>query len=76
MARIVLMIGTRKGLWVATSDEGRTSWELRGPDELRSEDRVTVTQGDSILAGTGLRADMKAKRFQLLNQVTARYVPR
>lgn len=49
---------------------------LPDTDELRSEDRVTVTQGDSILAGTGLRADMKAKRFQLLNQVTARYVPR
>src|SRR5512143_4099424 len=37
MARTVLMIGTRKGLWVATSDESRSSWELRGPDELRSE---------------------------------------
>ena len=37
MARTVLMIGTRKGMWIATSDEGRTTWEVRGPDELRSE---------------------------------------
>ncbi|GAA5151624.1 exo-alpha-sialidase [Nocardioides marinquilinus] len=29
--RTVLMIGTRKGLWVATSDEARASWDLTGP---------------------------------------------
>jgi photosystem II stability/assembly factor-like uncharacterized protein len=37
MTSTVLMIGTRKGAWVATSDESRTAWELSGPDELRSE---------------------------------------
>jgi hypothetical protein len=31
MDRTVLMIGTRKGLWVATSDEAREEWELDGP---------------------------------------------
>ena len=45
-------------------------------DQARTDDRVTVTQGDSILAGTGLRADMKAKRFQLQNDVKGRYAPR
>ncbi|OHE81319.1 MAG: LPS export ABC transporter periplasmic protein LptC, partial [Lysobacterales bacterium GWF1_69_6] len=35
--------------------------------------RVTVTHGDSILAGTGLEVDMQAKRFQLLNDVKGRY---
>lgn len=38
--------------------------------------RVTVTHGDSILAGTGLEVDMQAKRFQLLNDVKGRYAPR
>ncbi|WP_203337854.1 WD40/YVTN/BNR-like repeat-containing protein [Nocardioides limicola] len=31
MADTVLMIGTRKGLWLAKSDEARRSWELDGP---------------------------------------------
>lgn len=38
--------------------------------------RVTITQGDSILSGTGLRADMQAHRFQLLSDVKGRYAPR
>jgi photosystem II stability/assembly factor-like uncharacterized protein len=38
MARqTVLMIGTRKGLFLATSDADREAWQVRGPDELRSE---------------------------------------
>lgn len=45
-------------------------------EQARSDHRVTVTQGESILAGTGLRADMKTKRFQLLSKVKGRYVPR
>jgi hypothetical protein len=31
MARTLLMVGTRKGLWIGTSDEGRTSWDWTGP---------------------------------------------
>ncbi|HEX6357242.1 exo-alpha-sialidase [Actinophytocola sp.] len=27
----VLAIGTRKGLWLATSDDGRATWEVTGP---------------------------------------------
>jgi hypothetical protein len=38
MARTVLMIGTRKGLWIANSDgDDRRTWKVEGPDELRSE---------------------------------------
>ena len=48
------------------------------PDEqrARTDDRVTITQGESILGGSGLRVDMQAKRFQLLNDVKGRYAPR
>lgn len=28
---VALLIGTKKGLWVATSRDGRASWELSGP---------------------------------------------
>ncbi len=35
--RTVLMIGTRKGLWTATSEDDRRTWKLRGPDELMSD---------------------------------------
>ena len=31
------MIGTRKGLWIARSDDRARRWKLDGPDELRSE---------------------------------------
>ena len=27
----VLMVGTRKGLWLGTSDEAREDWEFTGP---------------------------------------------
>jgi hypothetical protein len=29
--RTVLMVGTRKGLWIGTSDETRADWEFTGP---------------------------------------------
>ena len=31
MARTLLMVGTRKGLWIGTSDESRTTWDWNGP---------------------------------------------
>lgn len=40
---------------------------------LESDTAVTIVQPGSILRGTGLEADLKQKRFTLLNQVTARY---
>ena len=44
-------------------------------DLALSEDSVTVTRADSILQGTGLRADMNSKRIQLLANVKGRYAP-
>src|SRR3954453_4957092 len=29
--RTLLMVGTRKGLWIGTSDEAREDWEFTGP---------------------------------------------
>jgi photosystem II stability/assembly factor-like uncharacterized protein len=31
MARVLLLVGTRKGLFLLTSDEGRRDWKLDGP---------------------------------------------
>lgn len=45
-------------------------------DLALSEDPVTVTRADSILQGTGLRADMKSHHIQLLANVKGRYAPR
>jgi len=45
-------------------------------DLALSDDSVTVTRSDSILRGTGLRADMKAHRISLLSDVKGRYAPR
>lgn len=44
-------------------------------DLALSEDRVTVSRADSILRGTGLRADMRSKHIQLLADVKGRYAP-
>jgi lipopolysaccharide export system protein LptC len=44
-------------------------------DAVRTESIVTVTSPGSILRGRGLRADLKARRFELLAEVTARYAP-
>lgn len=47
------------------------------PKEKRmaSDRRVTIRHGTSILAGTGLEADMDERRIRLLAEVKARYVP-
>jgi lipopolysaccharide export system protein LptC len=45
-------------------------------DLALSEDPVTVTRADSILQGTGLRADMKSHKLTLLANVKGRYAPR
>ncbi|MGH3365689.1 MAG: WD40/YVTN/BNR-like repeat-containing protein [Nocardioidaceae bacterium] len=37
MSGTILLIGTRKGLWIARSDAARTSWDLTGPHFLMSE---------------------------------------
>ena len=34
---VLLAIGTRKGLWLATSADGRVSWELSGPHHPMTE---------------------------------------
>lgn len=42
---------------------------------LQSDHTVTIRDAASILQGTGLRADLNTRRFQLLSKVSARYVP-
>lgn len=72
----VRMVGPPGETGLSTRFETEKLVVLPDVDQARTDDRVTVTQGDSILAGTGLRADMKAKRFQLQNDVKGRYAPR
>ena len=44
-------------------------------DLALSDDLVTISRADSILHGTGLRADMKSHQIQLLANVKGRYAP-
>ncbi|GAB2670654.1 LPS export ABC transporter periplasmic protein LptC [Arenimonas aestuarii] len=48
------------------------------PNDQRAttDDRVNIDRGESTFAGTGLRVDLAAKRFQLLNDVKGHYAPR
>ncbi len=52
----VLMIGTRKGLWIGTSDEQRQEWEITGPhlDMEEVYSCLVDTRGDvpRLLAGS------------------------
>lgn len=45
-------------------------------DLARTDDSVTISRADSILRGTGLRANMKTHHIQLLANVKGRYAPR
>lgn len=47
------------------------------PNDQRAstDDRVNIAQGESDIAGIGLRVDLAAKRFQLLNDVKGHYAP-
>jgi hypothetical protein len=53
--RTLLMVGTRKGLWIGTSDEGRLEWEFTGPhfDMEEVYSCLIDTRGDvpRLLAG-------------------------
>lgn len=44
-ATVLLMIGTRKGLWLAVSRDGRASWEVTGP-------RFSMTEVYSVAIDT------------------------
>jgi photosystem II stability/assembly factor-like uncharacterized protein len=41
----VLLIGTRKGLWIARGNEDRSSWTVHGPDELMSDVHAVAVDG-------------------------------
>ena len=47
----VLLLGTRKGLWVGRSDEGRTAWSWEGPHhEMQEVHAVAALPGGRVLA--------------------------
>ena len=45
-------------------------------DKASSPALVTISRGDSILEGTGLKADLNTHRVELLADVKGRYAPR
>lgn len=52
--------------------------ELRFVPDLflaRTDRRVSITIGDNQLSGTGLKADLKANRFELESQVYGEFLP-
>ena len=55
-ATTLLMVGTRKGLWIGTSDEARTDWEFTGPhfDMEEVYSCMVDTRGETprLLVGT------------------------
>lgn len=76
LLRDVVMVGPPSATGVSNRLETARLLVLPDVEQASTDSRVTITQGDSILEGTGLRADMKAKRFDLLNQVKGSYASR
>ena len=69
MARTLLMVGTRKGLWLGTSDEARREWSWNGPlfpmeevysvmvDKRSGQPRLLVGSSSSWLGPQVWRSD-------------------
>ncbi len=76
LMRKVEMLGPPSPAGISTRFDTERLVVFPDADRATSEQRVTVTQGSSILTGIGLRADMQAKRVQLLNEVKVRHAPR
>jgi hypothetical protein len=58
---VLLAIGTRKGLWLATSKDGRKTWELSGPHHPMTE--VYAVAIDTRGATPRLLAGMTSEHF-------------
>lgn len=76
LVRAVTMVGPATASGIEQTLKTARLVVLPDTEQARTDSRVTVTRGESILEGTGLRADLRSKRFELLNQVKGRYVPR
>ncbi len=61
MVETLLMVGTRKGLWLARSDEGRETWDFSGPEFLMNE--VIACAIDSRTGRTRLLAGAMSSHF-------------
>ena len=44
--RTVLLIGTRKGLWIGRSDDDRETWTIEGPQLPMEEVAAKLRDGD------------------------------
>lgn len=76
LLRNVDLIGPPGELGVRTRMQTAELEILPKRDYASSPAVVTVTRGDSILKGTGLKADLNTHRVQLLADVKGRYAPR
>ena len=72
----VEMIGPPSPLGERTRFETEHLQIFPKQDLALSQDPVTISRADSILHGTGLRADMQTHHIQLLANVKGRYAPR
>jgi photosystem II stability/assembly factor-like uncharacterized protein len=56
---VLLMIGTRKGLWLARSDDGRQQWEFGDPQFFMQEILACAvdSRGDSVRLLAGARSE-------------------
>lgn len=76
LLRDVDMIGPVGPLGARTRMQTAELEILPKQDTASSPAVVTISRGDSILKGTGLKADLKTHRVELLADVKGRYAPR
>jgi photosystem II stability/assembly factor-like uncharacterized protein len=69
MPQTVLMIGTRKGLWVARSDDDRQTWDLTGPDDVMGEVHSVAIDKRRVAEGGSPRLLMGSRHWHIGPQV-------
>ena len=70
MADTILMVGTRKGLWVGRSDERRTDWSWSGPhfDMTEVYSCMVDTRGDHPRLFAGAASPWTGPQIQVLRR--------
>ena len=69
MAHTVLMIGTRKGLWIAHSHDDRKTWEVTGPDDVMGEVHAVAVDRRRVDRGEPARLLMASRHWHIGPQV-------
>ena len=70
MSGTVLLVGTRKGLWIGTSDEAREEWKFTGPHHNMEEvySCMVDTRSDPVRLFAGASSSWLGPQVQVVRR--------